>query len=291
MVIQMTLDEIEGHRRTLGNTIIASNPPCPSLTDGIVGVSKEKQGAPRKYWCFTLNNYLPTDPHLLETLMKHEVSWYIFQEEVGESGTPHLQGAIALLREQRLSALKKWNPKIHWQPAKSATASMTYCQKYQSGTGNLYSYGVEIPPRVRTLEPRGWQLQVMALIKDEPDLRTIHWFWEPTGQVGKTTLCKYLVVNHDALILSGKSNDMYHILAKFPHKRNLILVDVPRRSYEYVNYAAIENIKNGLICSGKYDGTQLAFNCPHVIVFANEPPQRQHMSEDRWNIVRINPND
>jgi hypothetical protein len=47
---------------------------------------------------------------------------------------------------------------------------------------------------------------------------TINWYWETTGGVGKTTLCKYLVGKHDALMLTGKSNDMYHMISKFPQK-------------------------------------------------------------------------
>ena len=37
---------------------------------------------------------------------------------------------------------------------------------------------------------------VVDILKTEPDERTIHWFWEPKGNVGKTTLCKWLVVKH-----------------------------------------------------------------------------------------------
>ena len=39
---------------------------------------------------------------------------------------------------------------------------------------------------------------VVDILKTEPDERTIHWFWEPKGNVGKTTLCKWLVVKRGA---------------------------------------------------------------------------------------------
>jgi len=81
---------------------------------------------------------------------------------------------------------------------------------------------------------------------------------------------------------------MYHMISKFQNKRKIILVDCPRSQQDYLNYGALEQIKTGLIFSGKYEGTQLVFNCPHVIVFANAPPQNLDcFSSDRWNIVNI----
>ena len=134
-------------------------------------------------------------------------------------------------------------------------------------------------------EPGGWQTEIMDIIQEKPDERTIHWFWEDKGNVGKTSLCKYLVIKHGALMLTGKSNDMYRMISKFPDKNKLFIVDCPRSQQDYINYDAIEQIKNGFIFSGKYNGVQLVFNYPHVIVFANIPPDESKMSQiDRWNV-------
>lgn len=40
-------------------------------------------------YCFTLNNYKEED---IEKLLKSDVKYITFQKEVGDSGTPHLQG-------------------------------------------------------------------------------------------------------------------------------------------------------------------------------------------------------
>lgn len=239
------------------------------------------------YWFFTLNNYTVEQMEQLEQVLKHECKWFVFQEETGEQGTPHLQGTICLDKRQRRSQLKCINPKIHWEPTKAVKKSLEYCSKCETRTGRQFVHGIELPKEIEIDEPRGWQLKVMDLIKHQPDKRTINWFWEPTGGVGKTTLCKYLVVKHNALMLTGKSADMYHMLAKYPNKRELIIVDCPRSQQDYINYGAIEQIKNGLVFSGKYEGAQLVFNCPHVFCFANEPPKTEMMSKDRWNIVQI----
>jgi len=243
------------------------------------------------YWCFTYNNYDKEQIETLGTLLRGESDWYLFQEETGEkTGTPHLQGTIKLKKKQRMTQLKKIDPKIRWEPTKAVVASVLYCSKKETRSGEIYHFNIEIPAINEDIdydEPRGWQLQVMDIISVKPDKRTIHWFWEETGGVGKTTLCKYLVGNHNALMLTGKSNDMYHMISKFPNKRKLFIVDCPRSQQDYINYGAIEQIKNGLIFSGKYEGSQLIFNCPHVIVFSNSPPDLEKMSGDRWNVVMI----
>ncbi len=79
-----------------------------------------------KSWCFTLNNYVPEDMHLFEDLEK---SYLIYGKEVGEEGTPHLQGFITFRKARRLSALKVIHPRVHWEIAKDREAAINYCMK------------------------------------------------------------------------------------------------------------------------------------------------------------------
>lgn len=268
------IEQIEQNRDALGNTNTSA--------------SKSKQSIQYTYWCFTYNNYEQVEQ--IEQIFKHECKWYIFQEEIGKEGTPHLQGTICLKSKARLTELKRIDPKIHWEPTKYIKASICYSSKQETSTGKIYSYGIDIPETPEYDEPYGWQLQVIQLLENKPDKRTIHWFWEPKGGVGKTALCRYLVIKYNATILCGKSSDMFHALSKTKHKK-VIIIDVPRSTQDFINYGAIEQIKNGLIFSGKYEGCQMIFNHPHVIVFANIPPDVDKMSFDRWNVIRINNND
>lgn len=229
---------------------------------------------------------------LLLGILKPDVKWYVAQlETCPETGRIHLQGTLCFLTRKRLSGCKRYHPKVHWEITKCISASVAYCSKKETSRGLIWTHGIELPEEVKVAEPRGWQLQVLDIIKSEPDDRTIHWFWEPAGGVGKSTLCKYLVVKHDALVVSGKSTDMFHAILKYKvkHKRGpkLVIVDCPRSSLDYFNYGAIEQIKNGLLFSGKYDGDMCVFNTPHVITFANTPPNWDMMSRDRWHVVRI----
>lgn len=252
-----------------------------------IGRGNTKLSAQSSYWCFTYNNYTSESIEQIEQVFQHECKWYIFQEEKGEEGTPHLQGICCFKLKKRLKPLKQINPSIHWEVTKSINASIAYCTKEKSRCGNQWVYGIKIPEQPDVCQPYGWQLDVIDIIKNKPDKRTIHWFWEPNGNVGKSELCKYLVVKHNALMLTGKSNDMFNMLNKHPDKRTIVIVDCPRSNLGYINYGALEQIKNGLVFSGKYEGAQLVFNCPHVIVFANEEPDYNAMSLDRWKVIRI----
>ena len=67
----------------------------------------------------------------------------------------------------------------------------------------------------------------------------------------------------------------------------IILLDIPRASKDFINYGAIEQLKNGCLYSGKYEGGDCIFPHPHVICFANEEPDKDMMSKDRWDIIKI----
>lgn len=272
-----------------GKGVILEPLPPPHIVDKSVCKSKDgkkKKQTQHKYWFFTFNNYTSEQSEHFEHIFSYECEWYIFQEEKGKDGTPHLQGTICLKQRQRLNQLKVFNPKVHWEPTKSISSSKVYCTKYDTRAGKIYSKGVTIPCQVEVDEPFGWQLEVLDIINTKPDKRTIHWFWEPNGGVGKSTLCKYLAVKHDAIMVSGKSDNMFHAISKAKNKK-IILVDCPRSCQGFMNYGGIEQIKNGHVFSGKYDSEQLLFNNPHVIVFSNEEPQEGKWSSDRCHVHEI----
>lgn len=259
----------------------------PCNTERAQSPQKPQQPPQYIYWCFTWNNYEIEQIEILERILEHECDWYVFQEEKAPTtGTPHLQGTLKLTKRRRLSEMKKINYHCRWEPTAKISASLVYCSAEHKRTGQIWAYGIEVPEPIELCEPYGWQLDVINIAKDKPDKRTIHWYWEPDGNIGKSELCKWLVVNMKAVICNGKANDIYHAIVKARY-RKIIVVDVPRENIDYVNYTALENVKNGLIFSGKYDSQQLVFNNPHVFVFANEEPRYHAMSADRWHVVRI----
>jgi hypothetical protein len=61
-----------------------------------------------KHWCFTLNNYTGDNLKRLDSLVETEeiVTYLIYGREVGESGTPHLQGFISFSKAVRMLVAK-----------------------------------------------------------------------------------------------------------------------------------------------------------------------------------------
>lgn len=81
-----------------------------------------------KSWEITINNYTDQD---IKWVMDLEVGSICISKEVGEEGTPHLQGRITFKRQYRLVQLKKLHPTAHWEVSK-ALADSNYYKKLGS---------------------------------------------------------------------------------------------------------------------------------------------------------------
>lgn len=79
-----------------------------------------------KTWNYTLNNYTEQD---IEQFKSFVCTRHRCAKEIGESGTPHLQGVITFTQTYRLSGLKKLNNKAHWEKTKNLVKSVNYCTK------------------------------------------------------------------------------------------------------------------------------------------------------------------
>ncbi len=104
-------------------------------------------------WCFTLNNYDSSDPGTLaQHFLKYNCVKYIFQEEIGENKTPHLQGVVNFKNPLSFSTMKKINNTAHWEVCKNLKASINYCSKEDTRSGEIYSYGTEEVKNITTEE-------------------------------------------------------------------------------------------------------------------------------------------
>ena len=137
-----------------------------------------------------------------------------------------------------------------------------------------------------------YQQKILDILKKEPDERTIHWIAGSSGNEGKTTFCKYLVRFHNAIMLGGKSADMKNGIIEYKktngYTPELILINLPRSfNKDYLSYTGIEEVKDMLFYSGKYEGGMIDGNCPHLIIFSNQTPDAKLLSPDRWQIWYI----
>lgn len=84
-----------------------------------------------KKWCFTLNNYSEDERSAVLCFIKANCSYGIVGREVGETGTPHLQGFIYLAHTKSLSALKReCSERSHFERARGNNLeNRRYCSK------------------------------------------------------------------------------------------------------------------------------------------------------------------
>lgn len=83
-------------------------------------------------WCFTVNNWTEEEYGLISSLREDTVKYLIIAKEVGESGTPHLQGFVNFKKKRRLSTVKKLPgfTRAHVEVAKgSDSQNQAYCRK------------------------------------------------------------------------------------------------------------------------------------------------------------------
>lgn len=86
----------------------------------------------QRNWCFTVNN--PDDVWTpLEWVGDDDfVAW---QLEVGESGTPHLQGYIEWKNARTLDQMKKKHKTAHWEVRKGTQEqALNYATKWEDAT-------------------------------------------------------------------------------------------------------------------------------------------------------------
>ena len=258
-----------------GNTITSSPP------------NVKRQGLALR-WCFTWNNY--NDESMSLCLQKFSDFNYIIGYEVGESGTPHLQGYVECKKKVRPIEFFKLPRVLHWESAKGDRASnIAYCSK-----GGKYETNMRVPKPLKLISKEQfypWQFDIYNIIINEPDDRLIYWYWETTGNVGKSSFCKYLCAKHDAIVLSGKSADMKYGIIKYHEKHGfypeLLIFDIPRTSLDYIAWAGLEDVKNGCFFSNKYESDMVIMNSPHIICFANAEPDYDKVSVDRWRVINI----
>lgn len=133
---------------------------------------------------------------------------------------------------------------------------------------------------------RAWQDRLLTKVAAVPDPRKVFWYWDGVGGTGKSWFANFLVAKHDAIIFTnGRLADMALAYQREP----VVVFDLSRTQAEKIDaiYMAMEQFKNGRIFSPKYHSATKVFRVPHVLVFANYPPDESKLSADRWVIEEL----
>lgn len=101
------------------------------------------RASPAIGWVFTLNNFTDDDiDHLKALFADGHVRYICFGKEVGENGTPHLQGYLELTKKQRLSGVKSLvGDRYHFEVRRGTSEqAIEYCKK----DGDFFSLGASV---------------------------------------------------------------------------------------------------------------------------------------------------
>lgn len=114
----------------------------------------------RRY-VFTLNNPQDVDEAFLPLNWNCDrLKLIVYQKEMGENGTPHLQGYVELKTSQRSAAMRKLCPPAHWEVALGTRrACLTYVTKEETRQENPKFFdgeqwidcGEELPASLKSL--------------------------------------------------------------------------------------------------------------------------------------------
>lgn len=201
-------------------------------------------------YCFTINNYTPADIAVCEAT---PCRYIIFGREIGESGTPHLQGLIYFDNQKTLSAVKKcFHATAHLEPMRGTLEqAVAYCRKedpepYERGekpmtqkekgdAGKLSSeerwalakdgnFEMLPPESIKTYE---YIYRKFQEVEDRMDLDNI-WIWGESG-CGKS---KFVRDNYPLFYSKG----MNKWWDGYDHEQVVLLDDFDPSHGEYLGY-------------------------------------------------------
>lgn len=266
-----------------------------------IAVRNTRMNAPRVY-TWGPNTWFGF-PENWENLLDIHCMRYVAQIEIcPKTEREHLQFFVVLKNAKTFSAMQKIFPDCHLQVTNNRFAARQYCEKLRTAkVGSLREKGFggvcALDDEFKDYTPYPWQQEILDLLETKPDRRTIHWYWEPEGNIGKSTLVRHILINQKGVLpASGKDGDIKHLIHQYiTTNRNTplkaVLMDLTRSREQFISYTAIEDIKNGVIVNTKYETAYDVFNSPHVVVFANWPPDLHKVSADRWKITRLRADD
>lgn len=238
--------------------------------------------------CFTLNNYTEAEfAQICEC--RNLCKFIVVGKEVGENGTPHLQGYFNLIKRVRFTGLKKLMPRAHFEKAMGTDAqNLAYCTKQDKnafvcgepqnqGKRNDLTKATTMVKEKKTLREiasecpeiftkfhRGLKELSHALStpRDRNDPPTVIWLYGKTG-VGKTRLV------YDQFAEGQVYKKDNSIWWDGYHQQDCILLDDFNGK---IDYEIILQLTDRYPFSPQCKGGYVEINSPFIIFTSEYPP-------------------
>lgn len=224
--------------------------------------------------------------HVFKSLDGHEL---YAGREVGRSGFKHYQFAMDCggdLEQYNSENSCGW----HIEPCISWESAVNYCRK----TGNYLYIGNSIEERewnkIRGRRPLKIWTDIIKSVNRAGD-RTVTVWIDRKGSSGKSTLGYILKRRGCALSiprLDQHGARMAEYVTMNYDNEPLIILDLPRAEHLTTEHTAVlEDIKDGNLSTGKYQGSTKLIRGVKVLVYTNQwiPNDTYNsLSHDRWDI-------
>nr|WAQ80617.1 MAG: putative viral replication protein [Circoviridae sp.] len=133
---------------------------------------------------------------------------------------------------------------------------------------------------------RPYQQALAEDLDGAPDPRKIYFVVDPVGNSGKSWFAHNYFRSNPSnvqILSAGKRDDIAYAIDDV---KSIFLFDLPRSTSEFLQYSILEQLKNGLIFSNKYESRMKCLGgLAHVVVFMNEYPDMTKLSSDRYKIL------
>lgn len=254
-------------------------------------------------WEFRMSEAKTTKEEILVWL-KDYAKHYVFQLEKGDTGYKHYQGSFSLVKKRRKTELLKLLTVQfeHLAPLSTTslqTNSFNYFMKKDTridGPWDDQQKEVYIPRQYRDINLYSWQQEILDMSKDF-SIRYVNVLYNPTGNIGKTTLASIAELQHNSIDLPPV-NDYKELIqvmcdicmAKETRNPSIVFIDMPRaldKTRLYGLYCAAEQIKKGKLYDMRYHYKEWWIDSPSVWIFTNLLPDLDMLSPDRFKIWTV----
>lgn len=149
---------------------------------------------------------------------------------------------------------------------------------------NLFAHRAP-PPVLQEGQANAWQQALHDEMEAPPSPRSVIFYVDVEGGKGKTWFQQWYLTKYPRktqVLTIGKRDDIAYMIDQ---TKSVFFFNIPRGGMEFLQYTILEQLKDRMVSSCKYvSRMKYLVEMPHVIVFSNEEPDMNKMSQDRYDI-------